>query len=70
MTTWPKSSSLTFNPGETAKNITVVVNGDTVPEANETFLVILSGATNARVADSQGLATIVNDDAGQGDVAF
>jgi M6 family metalloprotease-like protein len=57
-----KASSLTFNPGETAKNITVVVNGDTIPEANETFLVILSGATNARVADNQGLATIVNDD--------
>ncbi|MET0503537.1 MAG: Calx-beta domain-containing protein, partial [Candidatus Binatia bacterium] len=57
-----KTSSLTFSPGETSKNITVVVNSDTVPEATESFLVVLSGATNARVARSQGLATIVNDD--------
>jgi hypothetical protein len=57
-----KTSSLTFNPGEITKDITVVINGDTLPEANETFLVVLSGATNARVAGSQGLATIINDD--------
>jgi hypothetical protein len=57
-----KTSSLTFNPGEVSKNITVVINGDTVPEANETFLLILSGATNASVTGNRGVGTIVNDD--------
>jgi hypothetical protein len=57
-----KTSSLTFNPGEVSKNITVVVNGDNVPEANETFLLVLSGATNASVTGNRGVATIVNDD--------
>jgi hypothetical protein len=53
---------LTFNPGETSKNITVVVNGDTVSEPNETFFVNLSNAANATISDNQGLGTINNDD--------
>jgi hypothetical protein len=32
-------------------------------EGNETFNVGLSGATNATIADSQGIGTINNDDA-------
>ena len=54
---------LLFNPGETAKNITVSVNGDTVDEPNETFLVNLSGALNASIAGASGKGTILNDDA-------
>src|SRR6185295_7405600 len=57
------SAALTFNPGETTKTVTVVVNGDTVAEANETFFVNLSGASGATVSDSQGQGTITNDDA-------
>lgn len=57
------SGTVTFNPGETSKSITVFVNGDTVVEPNETFTVNLSGAVNATIADSQGVGTIVNDDA-------
>src|SRR5262249_52739563 len=34
----------------------------TVVEANEAFLVNLSGATNATFADSSGVGTITNDD--------
>ncbi|MFY3383922.1 putative Ig domain-containing protein [Paracidovorax sp. MALMAid1276] len=56
------SGTLTFTPGQTALTITVLVNGDTQPEANETFFVNLSGATNATMADNQGVGTITNDD--------
>src|SRR5213596_2536902 len=57
------NGTLTFNPGDTTKTITVTVNGDTKFESNETFFVNLSGATNATIADGQGQGTIVNDDA-------
>jgi hypothetical protein len=56
------SGTLTFNPGETTKTIDVTVNGDTVPEPNETFNVNLSGASGASIADGSGLGTVLNDD--------
>jgi hypothetical protein len=54
---------LTFAPGETSKVINVAVNGDNKFEANETFNVNLSGATNATIAKGTGVGTINNDDA-------
>ncbi|HEY0661434.1 MAG TPA: Calx-beta domain-containing protein [Lysobacter sp.] len=48
--------------GQTSKAFTVTVNGDPAPEAGETFLVNLSAATGATIADSQAVGTIVNDD--------
>lgn len=56
------SNSLSFAAGETSKSINVTVNGDTAFEPNETFNVNLSGATNATIADNQGVGTINNDD--------
>ncbi len=56
------STALTFAPGVTTQTIAVTVNGDTTVEANETFVVNLSGATNATIADNQGVCTIVNND--------
>ncbi len=56
------SGTLTFAPGETSQAITVLVKGDRVGEANETFLVNLSGATNATIVDGQGVGTIVDDE--------
>jgi probable HAF family extracellular repeat protein len=56
------SGTLTFGPGETSKTITVLVNGDRLGEPNETFAVNLSGATNATIADAQGVCTIVDDE--------
>jgi CSLREA domain-containing protein len=56
------SGSLSFAPGETSKTITVLVNGDTTVEPNETFTVNLSNATNANLANAQGTGTIRNDD--------
>jgi len=56
------SGTLTFTPGQTTRTLTVAVLGETVPEANETFFLNLSGATNAIIADNQGIGTITNDD--------
>ena len=56
------SGTLTFTPGQTSRTIDVPVIGETVPEANETFFVNLSGAVNATIADNQAQVTIANDD--------
>lgn len=64
------SGTLTFAPGETTKNITVLVNGDTKFEADETFSVNLSNAVNTTIARASGTGTIRNDDAQGGTVKF
>ncbi len=56
------SGTLTFAPGQTTKEISVVVKGDTKNEADETILLQLSAPTNARVGVNPGTATITNDD--------
>jgi hypothetical protein len=56
------NGTLTFAPGETSKTITIMVNGDRLPEPNETVFVNLSGATNATIADGQGVGTILDDE--------
>jgi uncharacterized repeat protein (TIGR01451 family) len=56
------SGTLTFNPGETSKNVTVNVNGDMTVEPDETFHLDLSAPTNATIADALGIGTITNDD--------
>jgi len=53
---------VSFAPGETSKQITVLVNGDTQVEPNETFAVNLFNLINAGVGKASGLGTIVNDD--------
>src|SRR5256885_2100047 len=55
-----------FRSGVTAQTVSIPVIGDTAFEPNETFLVTLSQATNATIADPEGLGTIVNDDASPG----
>lgn len=58
-----QTGTLTFAPGESSKTVSVVVAGDTTPEAFETFtvdLTIVSGS--AAAGDLQGLGTIQNDD--------
>jgi uncharacterized delta-60 repeat protein len=56
------SGTLTFNPGETSKNIPVNVNGDAIAESDENFFLNLSNPVNATVADGQGIGAILNDD--------
>jgi hypothetical protein len=52
--------TLTIPAGQITGTITVLVNGDRLGEANETFLVNLSNS--ASIADGQGVGTIVDDE--------
>jgi probable HAF family extracellular repeat protein len=56
------SGTLTFEPGQTTKTVLVLVDGDRLGEPDETFVVNLSGATNALVADGQGVGRILDDE--------
>ena len=59
------SNTLQFAANENTKTVSIVINGDTKAEGNETFTVNLSNATNgATIGDGQGLGTISNDDSG------
>lgn len=64
------SGTLTFNPGDLTKTITVLVNGDQKFEPDETFFVNLTNPINATIGDNQGLGTITNDDAVGGIIRF
>lgn len=57
------STQLSFAPGDISKTISVIVNGDTLVEPNETFFVDLTNAVGATISNAQGLGTILNDDA-------
>ena len=56
------SGTLTFAPGETARTVSVAVTGDTGDEPDEAFVVQLANLVNATPADTQGRATITDDD--------
>jgi uncharacterized repeat protein (TIGR01451 family) len=65
-----KSGTVTFTPGQTSQQVTIVVNGDVTVEPNETFFVNLSGASNGLIIDSQGVGTINNDDIASADLSI
>ncbi len=57
------NGTLTFDPGQTQKTITLQVNGDLSFESDETLTVNLKNPTsNAVIVDGQGIGTITNDD--------
>jgi hypothetical protein len=58
------SGTVTFDPDDTQETITVMVNGDTMFEPNETFFVNLSNnSSNSVLAfGTKGTGTITNDD--------
>ncbi|MCA1683929.1 MAG: hypothetical protein LC708_02205, partial [Actinobacteria bacterium] len=56
-------TTLTFNPGIVSQPVAITVKGDTLPEKDETFNLVLSAATGGTLADTTGTTTIVNDDA-------
>ncbi len=58
----PAATTLTFPAGTTSQAISVLVLGDTLPEANETFYVDLSNPSGADIAVSRGIGTILDDD--------
>lgn len=53
----------TIIAGATSKNFDVTVNGDATVEPNEIFYVNVSNVSGVAVAKSQGVGTIINDDA-------
>ncbi|HEU4930762.1 MAG TPA: Calx-beta domain-containing protein [Pyrinomonadaceae bacterium] len=57
-----KTDTFTFAPGASFGIISVVVNGDLVIESSENFFVNLTNPTEATIVDSQGVATIQDDD--------
>ena len=55
-------TSQTIAQGSSAYTFTVLVNGDTTVEPDETFFVNVTNVTGATVTDGQGQGTIANDD--------
>ncbi len=54
--------TLKFKAGQTTKPVTIKILGDTDPEGDETFSVVLSGSSGPLIVDGTGIATILNDD--------
>ncbi|NEP56504.1 MAG: tandem-95 repeat protein, partial [Symploca sp. SIO2G7] len=57
------NGTLTFEPGGAlSQTVAVLVQGDTVDELDEAVILNLSNATNAEIADTQGIGTIEDND--------
>ena len=63
-----KSGTLTFAPGEKSKTIDVRILGDTSPENNETFVLALSNAGNAKLLNA-GVTGMIDDDDAAADLS-
>lgn len=56
------SGTLTFQPGETSRTISIAIKGDRKREPDETFSMQLDNPVGATIADGGATATILNDD--------
>lgn len=56
------SGYVVFAAGQTTRTITAAIIGDRIPEPTEAFAVNLHTPTNLRIADAQGIGTIIDDD--------
>ncbi len=56
------SGTINFAAGETSKTASVTINGDLIPELDETFFVNLSAPNNTTINDGQAVGTILDDD--------
>lgn len=57
-----KVGTLTFAPGVTSQSVIVAVRGDLFDEANETVLLTLFSAVNAKLPAQPGVGTILDND--------
>lgn len=57
-----KTGMITFAPGETQKTVMITIIGDTMPEEDETFEIILANSIGGDIGDGIGRGTILNDD--------
>ncbi len=56
------AGTVTFAAGQTTAPVTVQVKGDLIDEPDETFSVVLAGATNGIISDGTGVGTIIDDE--------
>ena len=56
------TGTITFNPGEVSKTITVNVSGDSILESDESFSVTLINPTNGSISNPTATAVIRDDD--------
>jgi hypothetical protein len=56
------SGTLTFNPGETSKTISVPIIGNTTPQGNRDIVLTLTNATSATFFRNRAVGTIIDDD--------
>jgi chitinase len=57
-----RTATVTFQPGETVKQFTVMSAGDSLDEPNETLGVTLSSPVAATIADGSATGTVVDND--------
>ncbi|KAA3659703.1 MAG: DUF11 domain-containing protein, partial [Calditrichaeota bacterium] len=55
-------TGVSVSAGQSSYTFSVLVNGDTDPEADETFLVNVTNVSGAYLADGQAIGRIINDD--------
>ncbi|HRB98021.1 MAG TPA: Calx-beta domain-containing protein, partial [Nitrosomonas sp.] len=61
------SGTLTFNPGEVSKTVSVSITNNAIAEAIENFeLDLFSASVNATIVDASALGTIYDNDAPSG----
>ncbi len=58
----PEADTLVFGLADVSKTIDVPISPDRLDESDETFIVQLSAATGASLADANGIGTILDDD--------
>ena len=56
------TGTVIFQPGATAKDVTVISVEDAIDEPNETYTVALSSPVNGTLGDASGTGTINDDD--------
>ena len=60
------AGTITFAAGESSKNVSIAIINDTISEGNETFNLILSGASNAGLGTpTVATITIIDNDKGR-----
>ena len=57
-----KQGTLSFAPGVTSTNVSIIINCDKNKEPNETFTITLNNPVKATIADGTATGTITNDD--------
>lgn len=66
----PLAGTVTFLPGETTQTVSITILGDERPEFDERLLLELSNPIDARIEDSIGLGTVIDDVDGRVQTVF